>query len=102
MLPSENSCYLGRKTAEDHVLCIHHVPAVLDGFALCHIGFHGDSSIIFISIEFRCVLEHRLPGLWRLNPNGTPISLTNAHNSVKPENEETADFCASLADEPML
>ncbi|MPM18398.1 hypothetical protein SDC9_64807 [bioreactor metagenome] len=44
MLSPEDGCYLGRKTAEDHVLCVHNVPVALNGFAFCHIGFHGDSS----------------------------------------------------------
>ena len=45
MLTPENGCHLRRKTAENHILRIHNVPAALNGFALCHIGFHGDSSI---------------------------------------------------------
>ena len=46
MLTSEDSRYLRCETSENHPLRIHNVPAALYGFALGHIGIHGDSSIL--------------------------------------------------------
>ena len=61
VLTSEDSGYLGAQTAEDHICCIHNVPAVLNGFALCHIGLHGDSSEL--KYNQSCCLGLRLAGL---------------------------------------
>ena len=41
MLSAKDSGYLRSKTAEHHSVCVYNVPLPLEGFALCHIGFHG-------------------------------------------------------------
>ena len=95
MLSPEDGCYLRREAAEYLVFRVDDVPVALNGFALCLLGFLGDSSNIFILKSAACQVG-RERGCGRNPPDGTPISLPNGTGPVNPQSGEFPAFFAAM------